>query len=868
MRLRGWRRERDAELREEIEAHLRMAIAERVARGASLRDAEREVRREFGNDLLVREVTRDVWGGAWLEQLLRDVRAGVRGLRRSPGFATVAVLSLALGVGANTAVFTVVNGVLLRPLPFTDPDRLVLLSHLPERLPFDVPPSMFEDAYQDLRQGHRAFDGLASFGRAQLTLTGAGDPVRIPAALVTADFMAVLGVAAAAGRAFLPGDDLPGNEPVVVLGDRVWRERFAGRAEVIGRSVRLDGVLHTVIGVMPASFTFPYDAQVWVPMVRQQGVQQVWLRPVVARLVRNVTREQAAREIERTLADFDPPPGQKMQVRVVPLEDFLVGRARRSLLVFSGAVAFVLLIACANVANMLLMRAAARDQEIAVRAALGASRGRLIRQLLTESTVLALVGGVAGILLSYAGVRWLLATAPAGRIPRIQDVRIDVFILTISLGATLLAGLLFGLAPALTATRQHLRSAVGGAARTLGGGTERLRRALAITEIAVAIVLLTGAGLLLRSFARIRAVDPGFDAQNVIAMRLYLPESAYPDATKLLAFHTALLERLEHIPGVTASGSVNWAPLGSSLIRGDFGIEGRPELTRGFTVDKLVASHGYFRALAIPVVFGRDFDVRDDARASPVAIISRSVARRFWPPDGGAAVGRRITGRPDAETNEWMTIAGVVEDVTSQTLTGDKPAAIYTPLAQTDRPVFLNDMTFLLRTERAAGDLMPVVRAAVRDLDPDLPIPLLATMNDIVAGSISEPRFQANLLSIFSVLALLLAAIGTYGVLAHDVSSRTREIGLRMALGADRFDIARMVLRRALLLAVPGIALGTAGALALTRVLASSLFEVEATDPFTFFTVAAALLVTALFAAVMPSRRATSVDPLTAVRLD
>jgi putative ABC transport system permease protein len=863
------RRQREDDLRAEIEAHLRMAIADRVARGQSREDAERAARREFGNVPHISEVTREMWGGMWLDRLARDLSYGARGLRRAPGFAAVAVLTLALGVGANAAVFTVVNGVLLRPLPFDRPHELMLISYEETDSVFERPPSMYEGMFVEFRDHNRTFERVASFNRAQISLTGAGEPVRLPAALVTADFMAVLGVDAALGRTFATGEDIPGNEQVVVLGDRVWRERFFADAGVVGRAVTLNGQPYTVIGVMPPGFAFPYDARLWVPMVIRLAPNVSFVRPVVGRLEAGATREQAALELVRIAASegWGLGPGREMSARVVPLKDLLTSDVERSLLIFSGAVAFVLLIACANVANLLLVRAAGRRHEIVLRAALGASRARIVRQLLTESVLVALLGGVAGILLSFWGVRVLLAIAPAGRIPRVDEIQVDGTVLAVSLVATLLAGMAFGLAPALAVTRRRLSEGLGEGGRALGGGDDHLRRSLVVAEIALSIVLLTGAGLLLRSFSMMREVDPGFRPEHVVAMTLDLPETDYPGAPEMQAFHGALLERLTRIPSVEQAGAVNWAPLTGNLLMGDIYIEesGQAPRGQGF-VDKMITTPGYFRAMGIELVHGRGFTAQDDGSAPGAVVISRSVATRFWPPNGADAIGKRLTGRDEPKPEDWLTIVGVVDDVAQTGLTRGRQPAMYAPVLQTQRTFFLNSMTFVVRTQRAPQEVMRAMRAMVGELDPDLPVSALTTMDDLVSRTVSEPRFESRLLSAFSLIALFLAAIGTYGVLAYDVASRTREIGLRVALGATTGDVVTMVLRRAASVAVPGILLGIMGALALTRVLASSLFEVTPTDPLTFAAVSATLLAVALVAAVVPTRRATKVNPLRALR--
>jgi predicted permease len=861
------RRQREEELREEIDAHLRMAIAERVARGESAAEAERAVRREFGNVTLVSEVTREMWGGVWLERLLRDVRYGVRGLRRAPGFAAVAIVTLALGVGANTAVYTVVHSVLVRPLAFERPHELFLLGNQATDAPFMRDPSMDENTFLEYRRENQSFEQIAAFNRTQLTLTGAGEPVRLAGAMVTADFLSVLGVRAALGRTFARDEDLPGRERVVVLGDLLWRERFGASSALIGRAVTLNGVTHTVIGVMPPSFAFPYDAQVWVPMLIQPQPGRSWSRPVVGRLQEGVTVEAAQRELQRiaTRDGAEGGPAAARSIRVLPLKSLLTANVEKSLLVFAGAVGFVLLIACANVANLLLIRGAARRHEIVVRAALGASRGRIVRQLLTESALVAMLGGVAGILLSLWGVRALLAMAPAGRIPRVDEIHIDGVVLAVSLGATLLAGLLFGLAPALAVTRQQLRGVLGEGARTLGGGHERLRRSLVVSEIALAIVLLTGAGLLLRSFARMRAIDPGFRPEHVIALSLNLPDADYASAAQLRHFHTQLLDRLAPIPGVEHAAAVNWAPLTGNLIRGDiYGEGGTPE--RHGWADKLVATPGYFRAMGIRLLYGREFTAQDDERAPGVVVISESVAKAFWPPHGADAIGKRLTGEDRPKPEDWLTIVGVVDDVAQQSLTQERGPAVYTPVRQTPRPFFMSEMTFVLRTRRAPSDVMETIRERVWELDANLPVPALTTMDELVARTIADPKFEARLLTVFSLLALLLAAVGTYGVLAYDVTARHHEIGLRMALGARRGNVVHMVLRRALSVVLPGIVLGVAGALALTRILEGSLYEVKPVDPVTFGAVSALLFAVAVIAALVPTRRATKVDPLIALR--
>jgi predicted permease len=855
---------RDRELDEEIQSHLDMAVRERMAHGESREDAERAARREFGDPTRVKEATRSMWGGMWLERLVADIRYGWRGLRRAPGFTTAAVLTLVLGVGANTAVFTVVNGVLLRPLPFAEPERLYLIAYDETNPAFDRPPSMWESTFAELRGSSRAFEGMTSFGQAQHTLTGAGDPVRLPSALVDAAFTAVLGVTPALGRGFAAEEETPGRDQVVLLGDRLWRSRFAGDPAAVGRSVTLDGIPHTVVGVMPPGFDFPYDVELWLP-VPETPPGQTFVRPVVGRLKPDATLDAAKEEIARVGSASAPSFIREPVASVVPLLDFIAGDVERSLLVFAGAVGFVLLIACANVANLLLVRAAERQHEVVVRAALGAGRARIVRQLLTESLMVALLGGLGGVLLSVWGVELLLAMAPDGLIPRTEDVRLDGAVLAVSLGATVLAGLGFGLAPALSLTR-GLWDGLGDGLRTLGGVHARLRRGLVVAEIALSIVLLIGAGLLVRSFSQMRAVDLGFRPEQVLAMSLDLPERDYPDAQRLAEFNTALLGDLGALPGVEAAGSISWAPLIPNMLMGTFQVEGIADMPPGSILDKMATTPGYFRALGIDLLHGREFTTQDDTNAPGAVMISRSVAERFWPPDGAAAVGKRLTGEDRPTEADWLTIVGVVEDVGQVGLTEERHAAMYTPVLQTTRTFFLSSMTYLVRTRLPEQQTMQAMRDAVTSLDANLPITSIRTMDQLVSSSISAPRFEATLLATFSIMALLLAAIGTYGVLAYDVASRTQEIGLRMALGATGGELVGSTVLRAATLAGAGVALGLAAALGFSRILEDSLYEVTRTDPTTFAVVTIGLFVVAILAAAVPARRAAGVDPLRLLR--
>ncbi len=551
---------------------------------------------------------------------------------------------------------------------------------------------------------------------------------------------------------------------------------------------------------------------------------------------------------------------------VLPLQDLFVGQIRKSLLIFMGAVAFVLLIACANAANLLLMKGSLRRQEMAVRTALGAPRSRLIRQLLTESAMLSLGGAIGGLLFAILGVRALLALAPAGIIPRVAEVHLDGRVIGFALGLGAVTGILFGLLPAVQATGRELRTFLSQAGRAASGRGEGLRSVLVVSEIALTLVLLTGAGLLLKSFLRMRAVDPGFRVENVLTMTVDLPESLYNTTAGIQAFHAHILEKLSNLPGISAAGAVNWLPLNGALMWGHFHIYGGQPIPPRYMLDKPAVSPEYFRVMGIPLLSGRVFSDQDNSTAPRVAIVSRSVERTFWP--DGDALGQRITleDHPKPGAEDWLTIIGVVDDVRQVSLTEKAHPAIYQPYPQVKKPGFLSRMTFAVRTGAQPASMATAMRGVLREVDRNQPAQSIATMTDLLATTTAEPQFQTRLIAIFSMLALLLAAIGVYGVLACAVAERTREIGIRMALGAEKSDITRMILRRSLLLVTVGVALGVAGALAVTRVLARFLFEVKPTDLPTFLLVAALLVAVALLAGLLPAQRATRVDPLIALR--
>ena len=804
-----------------------------------------------------------------MRSLIQDIRYAARTLSRKPGFTAVAIIALALGIGANTAVFTVLSGVLLRPLPFPEPERLFLVSFAAQHGPFRNEPSLVDSDYLQFRREDRLFEHVAAFTANNVSLTGAGDPVPVAGASVTADFFAALGVQPVIGRSFLHDEDQPGRDHVALLSDKLWRSRFGADSRISGRTIKLDSVNFAVIGVMPAGFKFPYEAEIWTPMNVHLDPHNSFMLPVVGRLKPTASPQQAQVELETLVRRFFLAPGEDRGdrlARILPLKELVVRDIRNSLWIFAGAVGFVLLIACVNVANLLLARAAGRGQEMALRTALGAGRWRLVRQLLVESTLISLAGGAAGILLALWGVAALLTLAPEGKIPRLDQIHIDGWVLAFTILVSVATGIAFGLAPALQATRRELRESLSQGARTFTSRHEGLRSALVVSEIALALVLLTGAGLMLKSFLRLRALNPGFRAENVLTMTVELPDAVYHTASQLQDFHTRTLAKLSGLPGVIAAGAVNWSPLGGLLTKGDFQLDGGRHRPRGYIVDKLCVSPAYFRAMGIRLFRGRVFTERDSASAPGVAIVSQSVARTLWP--GEDPIGKRISEEDHPKPGDWLTIVGVVDDIRQMNLADNPDPALYFPYTQVDRTFWLSSMTFAVRTPSNPQQFAVAMRAALHDVDPDQPVMAMSTMQERIEASTAELRFQTRLLGTFSLLALVLSAVGIYGVLAYQVTQRTQEIGIRMALGAEKRDVLGMVLRRTLVLAGAGVVLGTAGALAVTRVLANSLFEVKPTDPLTFAAVAALLGCVALLAGLIPAQRATKVDPMVALRYE
>jgi predicted permease len=862
-------------IEEEFRFHLEMRTQENIDAGMAPEEARREARRQFGNLTYLTEESREIRGGAIMDTLWQDLRYGVRMLIKSPGFTAVAVLTLALGIGANTAIFSVTNAVLLRALPYRDADRLVIVWETNQRTEQNTisPANFFDWQVQN-----SVFEGMAAFNDTRNSLSGDGEPEEVPGQITTDNLFSVLGVNAMLGRTFTPEDGKPGQNNVVVISYGLWQRRFGGDPNVIGRKVILNAVEHTVIGVLPPDVRWHVRknsqtgraAELWKPWAITNDLRQLRGRFIcaVARLKPGATLQQARAEmstIAGRLAEQYKQFNSGYGVNVVPLRQQFAGEIQLALLVLMGAVGFVLLIACANVANLLLARAAARQKEIAVRAALGAGRGRIVRQLLTESLLLAAMGGVAGLVLAWGSAEVLVSLSPP-ELGDFQNVEISAPVLGFTFAVVLLTGVVFGLAPATEASNIGLSDTLKEAGRSLAGNTRsrRLRSALVVAEIALALVLLVGAGLLARSFLRLRGVDTGFNARNVLTMRVALPGARYNDDAKRINFFTQALERMQTLPGVEAAGVINYTPfLGLGTLTG-FEIEGRPTPPTVQAMNSTgvcVTDQNFFRALEIPLKRGRLFTEQEVREKRNVVVINEALAKKYFPNED--PLGRRLTIplRPPPVPTE---IIGIVGDVKHTGLDQQPELMSYWPIAQEPFPF----MTFVLRTRGERAAVAAAVRNVVQTLDPQQPIGEVRTLASLVGDSIARQRFNMLLLAVFAAVALLLSAVGIYGVTSYAVAQRTHEVGIRAALGATPADILRLVLKQGMKLTLLGVAVGLLAAVALTRLIKNLLFNVGVTDPLTFVALPLLLASVALLACYLPARRAAKVDPLVALRYE
>jgi predicted permease len=865
-----WRRHRrERELDEEIRSHQAMAARDKVERGDTPGDAGAAATREFGNVLRVKEITREMWGWGRLETWWQDLAYGVRVMRRNAGFTIVALVSLALGIGANATMFTVVSSVLLKPLPFRQSDRLVMVYSIGSmgRFTWDDGP-LFDPEYLEL---HRitAFSDVAAFGGGQASLVDASEPVHVKRVEATASLFPLLAVQASRGRVFSEQDQASGAS-VVVLSDALWRGRYQADPGVIGRVVKIEGVPHTVVGVLPAGLEFPAGTDVWTPLSPRPGYRGNAYNRVIARLSPGASRDQARTEVEALLSILSQglPDGRHAdRVSIVDVRESMVGKVRWLLLVLLGAVGCIILIACTNLANLLMARAGGRAQEMSIRLSIGAGRPRLIRQLLTESVTLAVCGGALGMFLAATALPILLQWVPPDMLPRRGEVRLNWIVFGLTFVLSVVTGLTFGLLPALSASRatasqfRHLRSTRG-----TPTGDRRLNGLLVVTETALVLVLLVGAGLLLKSFWKLQHVDPGFRSEGLLTMTMLLPDRAYESSEAKREFNVRALERLQARPELGEVAAVNLLPFGLMRWGGDFQAEGADSSAASLIVAKPAVSENYFRTLGIPLKAGRFFESGDREGAPLVTIVSESVARASWP--GRDPLGRRIL-MDDNTRNRWLTVVGVVGDVRQGSLEETPVPAIYVPLRQERRGFFLATMTYVMRPRAGAERVAAAgLREEVRALDPELPILRIARLDEILFMSMAEPRFRTTVLLIFAGLALVLAAVGIYGVVSYEVARRTGEVGIRRALGARSGDVIRLVIGRTAVLVSIGIAVGLAIAGATSRALASFLFAVEPTDAVTFAFVSAALCAVALVAALVPARRALAVDPVVALRYE
>lgn len=819
-----------------------------------------------------------------MDYILQDIRYGVRSLIKTPGFTAVAIIVLALAIGANTAIFTVVNAVLIRSLPYANSDRLVMLWETNPRFQIGIDAlPVTPGTFMDWREESSVFEYVSALGAGRINLSGSGEPERISAASVSTNFFRLMGTEPRLGRAFQDEEEKPGANKVVVISYALWQRRFGGAQDIVGKPMTLDGESYTVIGVAPEGFQFPRahelpyfvgvssPTELWRPMTltddfvnRKRANHQL---SVIAKLKPGVTREQAQAEMGAIALRLEQayPENQGIGAKVVPLSEQVVGNSKVALLVLMGAVGLVLLIACANIANLLLTRSSARRKEIAIRIALGATRGHVVRQLLVEALLLSLTSAIAGTLLSLWGVKAILALSRQN-LPRLNEVGIDLTVLAFTVAIALLTSLLFGLTPALQASKINLVQALKDGSRGVSGGqrASRVRGLLVIAEVALSLVLLIGAGLMIKSLAHLLKIDPGFKPDRALAMNIVLLGSKYPGANQQIVFFEDVNRRVGALAGVDSVGLISSAPLSGGVYAGGFSIEGREPASANedLSADRRMISSEYFNTLRIPLIRGRYFTEHDNQTSTGVAIVSDTWARRFVPNED--PIGKRIKLGGRDSTRPWLSIVGIAGDVRDTALESDARPCVYVPYAQFPGL----SMTLVVRIGVDSKALVPAIRGEVWAIDKDQPVTDIKTMDQYVSDSVSPHRANALLLAVFATLALVLAAVGMYGVMAYSVTQRVHEIGIRMALGAQTSDVIMLIVGSGMSLVLAGAGIGIAGALALSRVLSSLLYGVSATDPVTFALISVLLITVALMASYIPARRATKVDPMIALRCE
>ena len=868
-----WKRNRrEADLERELRAHLELEAEEQEEAHLTPEEARFAARRALGNPALIQEDTREAWGGMRLDRFVQDLRYGCRMLKRKPGFAAVAILTVALGIGANTSIFSVVDAVLLRPLPYRDADRLVSTVNVGKDSFLGLNVADFQ--YGTWRDHAGIFDGIAVYTGRQFTLTGGDEPERLKAQAATPGYLRTLGVAPSIGRELTAADASPRGGQVALISHPLWIRRFGGDASVTSKTMTLDGKPYSIAGVLPPGFEFPENPQASILIAisepRAEPGNGTYFYSVVARLKRGITSERAEADlalINRRLEAAYPKKfgGSRAgaQTRVRSLHDRLVGNVRPALLVLSGAVALVLLIVCVNISNLLLARAFGRQKEIALRIALGAARGRVLRQLLTEGMLLSFSGAAGGLAIAYGGVKLLRAIAPEG-VPHINEAHISGSVLAFNLAIAILSGLIFGLAPMREASAGAPDAALKTSSRAGSPKHGRRENFLIVSETAVALILLAGAGLLMRTFAGLTAIAPGFKPDNLVTARLTLPYWKYATPDRQRAFREELLARIQNGPSVVAAGAIACLPYGGSLMTGALEIEGTPAPKPQENADDVAvnfADGDYFRSVGIPILQGRALDASDAAGRPAVAVVNEALARRFFP--SASPVGARIRG---AGVSGWVEIVGVAGNTRQGGLTSEPRPEFFQPAAQSESGASAQTVT--IRSTADPRVLIPWLQARIAELDKDLPVPEVETMRSKMAVLVASQRFVMRLLALFAAIAITLAAVGIYSVLVYSVERRAQEIGIRVALGAKRADILALVLGRVLRLSLAGSIVGIAGGLALTRYLESLLYGVTPHDPATLAGGCAVVVLVSLAAAYVPARRAVNRDAVASLRAE